>query len=534
LIEFDKFFSRVDDHDIQELLGASAIRLLTAIQPSASSPRKLRELLLSARTPVDLLLARESRNILIDLLRPAEATDLATVVGLSSTRDPYRALKAATYSQTKLDLLLAWFGLRAPVEDEVDLPAAHTTVQVKSGLFPHQLTAALKVQAALSSGQRRVLLHMPTGSGKTRTAMQVICDRLRGEPPGVVIWLAHSEELCEQAATEFQKAWTHVGNRELDLVRCWGQFNPDLDGVRDGVIIGGLPKLYSLARRNVPLLGRLGARTRLVVMDEAHQAIAPTYKLLLDTLVLPFPTNSLFGLSATPGRSWSDIDADEQLAEFFGRKKVTLTVPGYSNPVDYLVNERYLAHVRYEPLVYSGGHALAPEDEERLQEAFDLPPELLDRLASDEKRNLRIIEATESLLRRHSRVMLFAATVEHSDLLALILQARGHQAYSITGSTPRYRRQQLIDRYKASDDRPMVLCNFGVLTTGFDAPRTSAALIARPTKSLVLYSQMVGRASRGPRAGGNAEAEIVTVVDVELPGFREMAEAFFNWEDVWS
>ncbi len=48
------------------------------------------------------------------------------------------------------------------------------------------------------------------------------------------------------------------------------------------------------------------------------------------------------------------------------------------------------------------------------------------------------------------------------------------------------------------------------------------ALIARPTKSLVLYSQMVGRAIRGPRAGGNREAEIVTVVDTALPGFRSL------------
>ena len=79
----------------------------------------------------------------------------------------------------------------------------------------------------------------------------------------------------------------------------------------------------------------------------------------------------------------------------------------------------------------------------------------------------------------------------------------------------------------------MTLCNYGVLTAGFDAPCISAALIARPTRSLVLYSQMVGRATRGPRAGGNAEAEIVTVIDPHLPSFGSIADAFKNWEDVW-
>ena len=75
--------------------------------------------------------------------------------------------------------------------------------------------------------------------------------------------------------------------------------------------------------------------------------------------------------------------------------------------------------------------------------------------------------------------------------------------------------------------------NFGVLTTGFDAPLTSATLIARPTKSLVLYSQMVGRAIRGKIAGGNDIAEIVTVVDTAMPGFGDLSTAFMNWEDVW-
>src|SRR3546814_2487998 len=90
-------------------------------------------------------------------------------------------------------------------------------------------------------------------------------------------------------------------------------------------------------------------------------------------------------------------------------------------------------------------------------------------------------------------------------------------------------RDAAIRRYKGNAAHPIVMCNFGVLTTGFDAPSTSAAVIARPTRSLVLYSQMVGRATRGVKAKGNATAEIVTVVDHHLPGFGDVAEAFENW-----
>ncbi|NYT28022.1 MAG: hypothetical protein H0A76_09100 [Candidatus Thiodubiliella endoseptemdiera] len=79
----------------------------------------------------------------------------------------------------------------------------------------------------------------------------------------------------------------------------------------------------------------------------------------------------------------------------------------------------------------------------------------------------------------------------------------------------------------------MVICNYAILTTGFDAPKTSVAVIARPTTSLVLYSQMVGRAIRGVKAGGNKKAKIVTVVDKNLGGFGNIAKAFNNWDDVW-
>ena len=119
-------------------------------------------------------------------------------------------------------------------------------------------------------------------------------------------------------------------------------------------------------------------------------------------------------------------------------------------------------------------------------------------------------------------------------MLALVLSTEEIDGYVVTGLTNPTSRARIIEKFRSSTQKPMVLCNFGVLTTGFDAPNTSATVIARPTRSLVLYSQMVGRATRGPKAGGNKECEISTVIDIDLPGFGDMADAFTNWEDVWS
>ena len=164
---------------------------------------------------------------------------------------------------------------------------------------------------------------------------------------------------------------------------------------------------------------------------------------------------------------------------------------------------------------------------------FEIPDKLLKKLADDSLRTLKILRKIEDLTTRHKRILVFATTVAHSELLAVLLKSRGFNAKSLTGNTSTLDRPRMIEWYKEDTNDVRILCNFGILTTGFDAPKTSAAVIARPTKSLVLFSQMVGRATRGIRAGGNKESEIVTVIDIDLPGFRNMAESFTNWEDIW-
>jgi DNA repair protein RadD len=280
-------------------------------------------------------------------------------------------------------------------------------------------------------------------------------------------------------------------------------------------------------------LPMLADRVTLTVIDEAHQSVAQTYAEILSLLGTKRPDARLLGLTATPGRTWSDIDEDARLAQFFGQQKVSLHIEGYDNPVAYLIAKGYLARPTFRTLNIEAGLALTNEDIRQLRSGLDIPESILNRLAEYQVRNLRIINEVEALTIRHDRIILFATTVQHAELIAAVLRARGHEASAITANTPVQERQGIIQQYMTTTTNPMVLCNFGVLTAGFDAPRTSAAVIARPTRSLVLYSQMVGRAIRGPLAGGNETAEIVTVIDPELPGFGDVAQAFENWEDVW-
>ena len=299
------------------------------------------------------------------------------------------------------------------------------------------------------------------------------------------------------------------------------------------MIVSGLAKMSALDNRYPATLLRLADRVSLTIIDEAHQAIAPTYAAILTALYSKRPHNALLGLTATPGRSWSDIGEDRKLSEYFDGRKVTLEVEGYDDPVTFLIDQKYLARSIFRTLNSDAGLKLSESDVNSLSTAIDVPEQILERLGTDTQRNLKILSAVEDLMTRHRRVIVFAPSVENARMLTAILSIRGHEAFVVTGQSNTAERERIIRRFKSKDNRAMVVVNYGVLTTGFDAPATSAAVIARPTRSLVLYSQMVGRATRGTRAGGNDEAEIVTVADPHLPGFGSVADAFKNWEDVW-
>jgi len=164
----------------------------------------------------------------------------------------------------------------------------------------------------------------------------------------------------------------------------------------------------------------------------------------------------------------------------------------------------------------------------------DLTASQLKKIGENSQRNLKIIVECERIFKKHKRVIVFASSVEQSDALAAVLSSRGHNAVSVTKNTSPYDRDKFINEFKNEDNSFKAIFNFGILTTGFDAPKTSAVVITRPTTSLVLYSQMVGRALRGEQAGGNKSAEVYTVLDEGIEQFRSIEKAFENWEEVWS
>ena len=404
------------------------------------------------------------------------------------------------------------------------------------GLYPYQRQVLQDLLAILNpltddilSRERRVIAHMPTGAGKTRVACHVACTLLNHakSEDGIVVWLASTEELCSQAADDLETAWKHLGTREVFIHRFWGDASLDLANLADGFLVAGLSKMWAAATREPGLLTSISSSVAGVIFDEAHQAIARTYEFVTERLISQNPP--LLGLTATPGRTLDIGDDDFLLADMFRGKKVSINPRGHASPVNYLIYQGYLAQPIFKEI------DSASSDVQDRFDGLDYSSGILNSIGADEERNKLVVGATLEALkeRRHRRVIVFCPSVESAKSASVVIRDAGFNAATIVADTRRDDRAAALGKFRSDDREPMALFNYGVLTAGVDAPSTSCVVVARPTKSLVMYSQMVGRAMRGPRSKGNRKCEIYTVVDSNLHAFRSVVAAFRNWERLW-
>lgn len=522
--------------ELQKLAGKLTVNLLAKIDETIINKSNLVELI-QKRYGNEILLEKSIRDNILLTLNKDEAQKILINITGKDDKDPWKNLIKQNYNYLSQPsrIIHEYFQIPLPkIEKKLTTNSSMSSILPQYGLYPYQQDIVTSSLNKIFTDDRRVLVHMPTGSGKTRSAMTIISHFLSRSMPGsVIIWLAHSEELCEQASEEFEKCWSYLGNREITLGRLYSEYEFNLASFRDGVIVAGLAKIYSRSFSQQSDFLNLKKLVKLVVMDEAHQAIAPTYKHLLDMLA-PEGGAALLGLSATPGRSWLEMDRDKELADFFAGNKISLKISGYDNPVLFLQEKGYLAKPEYIQIPYKPLLELSVKELENIAYGFDISLEMIQKLGEDEQRNLIILKEIISEAQKESKILVFACSVDHAHLLADVLLLKGIQAMAVSTRTGTTIRRQAIEAFKKDGaDSVQVLVNFGILTTGFDAPKTNVAVIARPTQSVVLYSQMIGRAMRGPAVGGNKTCKIITVVD-NLPGFRSVYEGFSHWEDVWS
>ncbi|PZS33000.1 MAG: hypothetical protein DLM59_07160 [Pseudonocardiales bacterium] len=371
--------------------------------------------------------------------------------------------------------------------------------------YQQELARQIRDLVSPAATPERALLFLPTGAGKTRVTVEALSSAFMQDGLGSpLLWIAQSEELCEQAVQTWSLVWREFGDRPLRLCRLWSSNEVADSDDAPSVVVATDAKLEKCRDRvEYDWLRSASA----VVIDEAHTATGAGIDATLRWLGLGGRETArpLLGLTATPFKGTGE-EANRRLANRFGRRQ--LDVLG-QDPYGELQRRGMLARIQHR--VLDGAVVELAADEVRQVSTFGaLPQAVLERVGRDEQRSRRLLEDIEGLPSDWP-VLVFTASVLSAQVLAALLRVRGIAAASISGATRIYDRRHNIDAFRRRDLRVLTNCN--VLTQGFDAPAVRALYIARPTFSPNAYIQMVGRGLRGPKNGGKDECLVVNVAD---------------------
>ena len=418
-------------------------------------------------------------------------------------------------------------------------------------LHPYQEIVVRNVRQMLrgvpsDNSPRRGMVSMPTGSGKTRVAVQAIVEAMREDGfQGGVLWVADRSELCEQAVEAWREVWSSIGTHEahLRISRMWDGQQKPLPTSELHVVVATIQTLnakLSSTRGDYDFLKDFS----LIVFDEAHRSVAPTFTSVMDEIGLtrrqgtgePF----LLGLTATPYRGYNEEET-KWLANRYGSNR--LDAGAFENDdaqdvVQQLQSIRVLAQADHgviegESFILENLLEGSPHSDD-WQLALDkwrtlpwLPQSVENRIARSAERTERIIEAYRTHIDPDWPVLIFATSVEHAQTVAALLNRIGIRSRAVSGETATATRRRVVEEFRRGTTKALV--NYGVFREGFDAPKTRAIIVARPVYSPNLYFQMIGRGLRGPLNGGNERCLILNVRD-NIENFdRSLAFSELDW-----
>ena len=318
-----------------------------------------------------------------------------------------------------------------------------------------------------------------------------------------VLWLADRQELINQAASTFAdlaSCMPPTFARRLRAIHSNGNPPSSLaDPKLDVAVITRQSIIGSFNGLGKRRLEKFLSRPTVVVVDEAHHAVAPDYDRLL-TEVSRVGDALIVGLTATP---WP--------ARYGAVRKLRTRFE--SRLAEVSVAELITAGTLARPTIHSisTNVTMTLDDLERKQAvAGDLPPSVLRRLDQDD-RNESIVHVWMDSREQWGKTLLFAVDIAHADALGLLFTEKGVKV-DVLHHRSGQRASEVLEKFR-TEREPCVLISVGMLTEGVDVPDARTAFLARPTSSPILMRQMVGRVLRGPAAGGESIAHVVDLVD---------------------
>ena len=525
-----------DDLTLRDIAGPSVVKAVSASY-STGSKAVLAEII-CMEFGTSILGVLKVRSNIIDVTDESGIQDLAKRIGLTFTSHAITANKLQKYfsvfSPEKSKCFAEWLGLSQEYQavSMSDSRADHETINIVHGqdvklkgyLHGYQKNIKDQIGASLSEPGSRAMIHMPTGAGKTYTALEVIVDELR-QPffKNFIVWIVNTNELAEQALQSFKNLWEIKGDREIDCFRLWNIFAPKFeDYPNGGVVFASYDLMASILKKEEHKHHRqivyLADRTNYLIVDEAHGAVADTYSDCIHTFIRDQKTK-LLGLTATPDRE--DDVVENELLRVFDKKLISIRDSDnyeINDPIAYLQERGYLAKVNIKTLESNVICQGKTEDQ------------ILKTLAIDSKRNELILNQIQTAVDDGDQTLVFACTKDHVIALFILCKKAGINVSFIIGDVSQTERLSILEDFKSK--KINVLINLEILSTGIDIPALNRLIVTRPVKSAILYSQMVGRALRGPLNGGNEYNTIVNVLD-NLDFFPDISLLYKSFSSAW-
>jgi DNA repair protein RadD len=327
-------------------------------------------------------------------------------------------------------------------------------------LRTYQDAVIARYETAVINGIKRIIIVAPTGSGKTVIIAEIVKRAVAASKR--VVFLAHRDELLTQASDKLKAFGVVAG-----IIKS----GRDRDQRPQALVqICGIQTLHARAIRAQSM--ELPP-AEIVIIDEAHHCRAMTYQAILEA----YPNAIVIGLTATPCRG-----DGRGLGNVF---ETMIEAPQISELIKMnppcLVPVRIFApappDLRGVPVATTGDYVLG-----QLESRMDT-----DQLVGD------FVEHWKKYA-QDRRTIVFAVGVAHSVHLRDELIKEGIRAEHIDGKTPQDEREAIIARFTSGETA--VICNVGVFTEGFDSPDVGCIALVRPTRSLGLFRQMIGRGLR--------------------------------------
>ena len=325
------------------------------------------------------------------------------------------------------------------------------------GLENFQIRIKNKLINSIKNNNLKAIVHMPTGSGKTKTTIATLLQhnlKTQFLNQNFIIWLAHSDELCDQAKDSFEELWRLYGTGDVPLIRLKDQKLNEISILSGGIIICTYSKLHRMRvnMNGAKILETIRNKSLFIVADEAHMVPALTFTESIE-FISKLDFTFLIGLSATPGGYY--VDQTEKLSNYFLKNKITITddedkeLEG-DEPINFLQKQGVLSYIKTHQVKTDFNFEFTPEEQERILNSFEegLSPELIKKMGEDVERNICIFGELSNLYEQNLSTIVFACSLKHTKLLHKICILSGMKVAKIDDKTSSQNRKKNCSRFQ--------------------------------------------------------------------------------------